>query len=142
MAIVAYGNTTIININDGEKGDTGDTAQWFYGTALTHTTGTATMNINGAVVGSMYLNIETSLVYKCTDITEGVMTWTYAGDLTTGVIDNIEIGGRNLFINTNVPDMSTSAKRPRLIGQTQDTSVTGSAYTVEHGIGIRSTASG
>ena len=116
MAIVAYGNTTIININDGEKGDTGDTAQWFYGTALTHTTGTATMNINGAVVGSMYLNTETSLVYKCTDITEGVMTWTYAGDLTTGVINNIQIGGRNLLHNTNVINLSPTTSRPNING--------------------------
>lgn len=68
--------------------------------------------------------------------------WSPAPEDVDKQINDIKIGGRNLFINTNVPDVSTSAKRPRLIGQIQDTSVTGSAYTVEHGIGIRSTASG
>lgn len=30
--------------------------EWFYGTDLTHTSGTAVANIVGAAVGSMYLN--------------------------------------------------------------------------------------
>lgn len=78
-------------MDSGEfKGEKGDTAEWFYGTDITHTEGTATFTVAGAVVGSMYLNTQTSLVYKCTSIVSGVMSWTYAGDLTTGVIDNIE----------------------------------------------------
>ena len=74
----------------GATGATGDTAEWFYGTDLTHTSGTETLTVSGAVVGSMYLNPDTSLVYKCTNISGSTMTWTYAGDLTTGVIDNIQ----------------------------------------------------
>ena len=93
------GTTKTFNVKNGTKGTTGATAQWYYGTALTHTSGTATLvatSTSGAVVGSMYLNTQTSLVYKCTAVGTN-NTWTYAGDLTTGVIDNIEIGGRNLF---------------------------------------------
>ena len=41
----------------------------------------------------MYLNTATSNVYKCT----AANTWTYAGNIADGVIDNISIGGRNLF---------------------------------------------
>lgn len=74
----------------GTAGATGPTAQWYYGTALTHTSGTATASVTGAVVGSMYLNTQTSLVYKCTAISGSTMTWTYAGDLTAGVLENIE----------------------------------------------------
>lgn len=94
------GTQKTFNVKNGNKGSTGDTAEWFYGTALTHKSGTATATITGAVVGSMYLNTETSLVYKCTNINGSTMTWTYAGDLTTGVINNIEIGGRNLLYKT------------------------------------------
>ena len=99
--ITINGDTVSIeNGQDGAQGPKGDTAEWFYGTALTHTSGTATATIPGAVVGSMYLNTETSLVYKCTAISGSTMTWTYAGDLTTGVIDGLEIGGRNLLLST------------------------------------------
>lgn len=96
------GTQKTFNVKNGNKGSIGDTAEWFYGTALTHKSGTATTTITGAVVGSMYLNTETSLVYKCTNINGSTMTWTYAGDLTTGVINNIEIGGRNLVRNTAI----------------------------------------
>lgn len=100
------GSTKTFNVKNGNKGSTGATAQWFYGTALTHTSGTATASVTGAVVGSMYLNTTTSLVYKCTAISGSTMTWTYAGDLTTGVINNIEVGGRNLLINSGIATTS------------------------------------
>lgn len=100
------GSTKTFNVKNGSKGSTGDTAEWFYGTELTHKSGTATATISGAVIGSMYLNTETSLVYKCTDISNGTMTWTYAGDLTTGIINNVDIVGDNLFIS--LPYISSS----------------------------------
>ena len=100
------GNTKTFNVKNGNKGSTGDTAEWFYGTELTHESGTATATISGAVIGSMYLNTETSLVYKCTNINGSTMTWTYAGDLTTGVINNVDIVGDNLFIS--LPYISSS----------------------------------
>lgn len=84
------GTTKTFNVKNGNKGSTGDTAEWFYGTDITHTEGTEAFTVTGAVVGSMYLNTQTSLVYKCTSIESGVMSWTYAGDLTTGVLENIE----------------------------------------------------
>ena len=96
------GTTKTFNVKNGSKGSTGATAEWYYGTDLTHTSGTATLpasQTDNAVVGSMYLNTETSLVYKCTAVGTN-NTWIYAGDLTTGVINNIEIGGRNLLRNT------------------------------------------
>lgn len=95
------GSLTLANINDGAvgatgatgaTGSTGPTAQWYYGTALTHTSGTATLATSstaGVVVGAMYLNKDTSLCYKCTAISGTTATWTYAGNLTDGVIENI-----------------------------------------------------
>ena len=76
----------------GATGATGPTSQWYYGTALTHTSGTATLatsSTTGVVVGSMYLNTQTSLTYKCTAISGTTATWTYAGDLTTAVKTSI-----------------------------------------------------
>lgn len=85
--------STTFAVTNGTNGTNGTSAEWFYGTALTHTSGTATATISGAKVGDMYLNTATSNVYKCT----AANTWTYAGNIADGVIDNISIGGRNLF---------------------------------------------
>lgn len=96
--------TSTFTVKNGEKGNPGSSSQWYFGTALTHTTGTATLptsSTSGVIVGSMYLNSQTSLVYKCTAISGTTATWTYAGDLTKGVIDNISIGGRNLIRRTD-----------------------------------------
>ena len=51
-------------------------------------------------------------------------------------VDNLEVGGRNLFINTLSPDVSAAARYPRLVGQTSSTQVrAGSLVTTgEHGI--------
>lgn len=95
------------------KGETGATAQWYYGTALTHTSGTATLATSstaGVVVGAMYLNKSTSLCYKCTAISGTTATWTYAGNLTDGVIDNINVGGRNLLRETAISRTGTATQ--------------------------------
>lgn len=95
----------------GPTGSTGPTAQWYYGTALTHTSGTATLATSstaGVVVGAMYLNTATSLCYKCTAISDPTATWTYAGNLTDGVIDNINVGGRNLLLGTGTAKTSSA----------------------------------
>lgn len=90
------GTTKTFNVKNGSKGNpgaTGPTAEWYYGTALTHTSGTATLSTSstsGVVVGSMYLNTATTLCYKCTAISGTTATWTYAGNLTDGVIGNVE----------------------------------------------------
>ena len=79
----------------GEKGDKGDTAQWYYGELLTHTTGTATLPISltdDVIVGAMYLNTSIGTCYKCTEISSLNATWTYAGNIAEG----IEIVGTNL----------------------------------------------
>ena len=92
---------------DGEKGDNGDTAQWYYGEALTHTSGTATLPISqtaDVTVGAMYLNTKTGTCYKCTAISGSNVTWTYAGNIT----DGINIGGRNLLWNTGNPQILSS----------------------------------
>ena len=95
MAQISYGTITITDTTDLE---------WFYGTDLTHTSGTAVANIVGAAVGSMYLNTQTSLAYKCTAIAaNGDQTWQYVGNMAAGVIDNLEIGGKNLLYDTNAP---------------------------------------
>ena len=81
--------------------------EWFYGTDLTHTSGTAVANIVGAAVGSMYLNTQTSLVYKCTAVAaNGDQTWQYVGNMASGVLDNINIGGKNLLYDTNAPSLN------------------------------------
>lgn len=108
--ILEVGTTTVTaGYKTSLKGDKGDTAEWYYGTALIHTSGSATLSINstpGVIIGAMYLNTDTSLVYKCTAISGSNATWTYAGDLTTGVIDNIEVGGRNLVLGTSDSEIS------------------------------------
>ena len=93
MAQISYGTITITDTTDLE---------WFYGTDLTHTSGTAVANIVGAAVGSMYLNTQTSLAYKCTAIAaNGDQTWQYVGNMASGAINNIEVGGKNLLYDTN-----------------------------------------
>ena len=80
---------------DGEKGDKGDTAQWYYGELLTHTTGSATLptsQTDDVTVGAMYLNTSIGTCYKCTAISSLNATWTYAGNIAEG----IEIVGTNL----------------------------------------------
>lgn len=92
---------------DGEKGDKGDTAQWYYGDSLTHTSGTSTLPISqttGVTVGAMYLNTKTGTCYKCTAISGSNATWTYAGNIT----DGIEIGGRNLLKGSDISHTSLS----------------------------------
>ena len=81
---------------DGEKGDKGDTAQWYYGELLTHTTGSATLptsQTDDVTVGAMYLNTSIGTCYKCTAISSLNATWTYAGNIAEG----IEIVGTNLI---------------------------------------------
>lgn len=115
------GTSKQFKVKDGGKGDTGATAQWYYGDKLSHTSGSVTKTTSDtatpdAVVGSMYLNPNTSLCYRCTAISGSNATWTYAGDLTTGVINNIEIGGRNLLIGSikyreDTPFINTSKNK-------------------------------
>lgn len=98
MAQTSYGTITITDTTDLE---------WFYGTVLTHTSGTAVANITGAAVGSMYLNTQTSLAYKCTAIAaNGDQTWQYVGNMASGAIEAIDIGGKNLLYDTNAPSLN------------------------------------
>ncbi len=122
---------------DGEKGDT---AQWYYGNLLTHTSGTSTLPISqtaDVTVGAMYLNTKTGICYKCTAISGSNATWTYAGNIT----DGIQIGGRNLIIGTLNPNATGSGmKRPHVIGQITNTSGRGTCTIAEHGIRFTNTS--
>lgn len=88
MANTSYGTITITDTTDLE---------WFYGIILDGT-GDATNHqiilttnlITGAAVGSMYLNTQTSLVYKCVAASDTSQTWQYVGNMTAGVQDEIE----------------------------------------------------
>ena len=94
------GTTKTFNVKNGNKGSS---SQWYYGTACTHTSGTATpaTGISSAIVGDMYLNNNTYSVYRCTTAgASGTAVWTYAGNLVDGVIDDVQIGGTNLLKNT------------------------------------------
>lgn len=100
---------------DGEKGDKGDTAQWYYGESLTHTSGTATLPISqtdDVTVGAMYLNTKTGSCYKCTAISGSNATWTYAGNIT----DSIDIDRRNLIWNTASPNIISWNNSKQLYG--------------------------
>lgn len=85
----------------GVYGQKGDSAKWFYGTDLVHVTGQATLAASyttGATVGDMYLNTDTSNIYQCTEIgNNSYNKWVYAGNFTSGLLDNLEIGGTNLL---------------------------------------------
>ena len=97
------GNEETFRVKNGSKGEQGEPgviAQWYYGTLLEHKTGTATLVASateGAVVGSMYLNTDTSDIYQCTVVGNPNNTWIYAGNLASGLLDSIEIGGANLL---------------------------------------------
>ena len=121
------------------NGEKGDTAQWYYGDSLTHTSGTATLPISqtaDVIVGAMYLNTKTGICYKCTAISGSNVTWTYAGNIT----DGIEIGGRNLIIGTLHPDArSGGIYRPHIFGQISNTAGRGTCTVAEHGIRFTNT---
>jgi len=54
--------------------------------------------------------------------------------------DSLDVGGRNLFINTQYPNVSTAAKYPKLLNSSANTTVSSGTKTVaEHGIRITST---
>lgn len=100
------GTTKTFNVKNGNKGNpgaNGASSQWYYGNKCTHTSGTAkpATGISSAIVGDMYLNTDTYSVYRCTTAgASGTAVWTYAGNLVEGVIDGVEIGGRNLARGT------------------------------------------
>lgn len=60
-------------------------------------------------------------------------------DAANEKIDNLEVGGRNLIINTLYPS-TTAAKRPRLIGQIANTGGRGTASVAEHGVKFTTTS--
>lgn len=55
------------------KGDTGRSAQWHHGTAITSKSSSISATISGALKGDMYINTEYGYVYKCT----ATNTWQY-----------------------------------------------------------------
>lgn len=67
------GTTTTFTFNNlkGQKGDTGATVTWHTGTVVT---GAGTYPYQNEKVGDMYLNTDTSNVYKATAATAGGMT--------------------------------------------------------------------
>lgn len=99
------GTTKTFNVKNGNKGSNGASSQWYYGTACTHTSGTAkpATGISSAIVGDMYLNNNTYSVYRCTTAgASGTAVWTYAGNLVDGVIDDVQIGGTNLLMGSAI----------------------------------------
>lgn len=64
-----------------------------------------------------------------------------AADAAQEDIDNLEVGGRNLILNTLRPDATGShLKRPHLIGQTTNTTGRGTCTVAEHGIRFTTTS--
>jgi len=93
----------------GEKGDTGDGAIWYSGTAITGTSTTAkafsSSGITAAKVGDMYLNTSTSYTYRCTVAgAPAVAKWAYTGSLKGATGD-----GAVWYTGTGITDESTTA---------------------------------
>ncbi len=91
------------------EGIDGTTTVWYYGDKITGTSTTPTIfsgsGITNAVIGDMYLNTETSNVYQCTlGGNAATAKWVYSGSIAEGVLDNIEVGGRNLYCIVNAED--------------------------------------
>ena len=136
------GTTKTFNVKNGNKGSQGNpgtpgaSSQWYYGTACTHTSGTArpATGISAAIVGDMYLNNDTYSVYRCTTAgASGVAAWTYAGNLVDGVIDEIEdealATSQRIYKRTN---SSTAPAAPTsIITATTDQGTTGN-WTLMH----------
>ena len=69
-------------------------------------------------------------------------SWSRAPEDVDEAIDNIEIGGRNLMLNTLHPDATgTNLKRPHIIGQIVNTGGRGTCTIAEHGIRFTNTTS-
>ena len=115
------GSSETFQVKNGSKGTSGESSQWYFGTALTHTSGTASTatGISSAVLGDMYLNNNTYSVYRCTTKgASGTAQWTYAGNLLEGLIEdigasrkNIIIGGhitRNIWVNGSGAEQSST----------------------------------
>ena len=71
----------------GQTGGTGNSVQWYTGTAITGTSSTATIfsgsGISSAVVGDMYLNTSTGGTYKCTVAgNASTAKWVYVSNIT------------------------------------------------------------
>ena len=130
------GTTKTFNVKNGNKGTNGASSQWYYGTACTHISGTATpaTGISAAIVGDMYLNNDTYSVYRCTTAgASGTAVWTYAGNLVDGVIDEIEdealATSQRIYKRTN---SSTAPSAPQsIITATTDQGTTGN-WTLMH----------
>ena len=102
----SYGTITITDTTDLE---------WFYGTDVLNGTGDSvnhqivlTSNlINGAAVGSMYLDTQTSLVYKCIEISDNSQTWQYIGNMASGAFEAIQEELENNYVQQDDALIST-----------------------------------
>lgn len=65
--VYTFTDGSTITVKNGSKGSTGAAATWFSGGVVTGTSTTAkTFTVSGSKAGDMYLNTETSNVYKAT----------------------------------------------------------------------------
>lgn len=106
MVQTSYGTITITDTTDLE---------WFYGTGVLNGTGDSvnhqivlTSNlINGAAVGSMYLDTQTSLVYKCIEVSDNSQTWQYVGNMASGAFEAIQEELENNYVQQDDALIST-----------------------------------
>ena len=73
---------SVVNINLGRVAG----SRWYNGTALVHTTGSATTatGIEYALEGDLYINTDTYSIYECTTAgASGVAVWTWRSNILT-----------------------------------------------------------
>ena len=108
----------------GTTGDTGNSVQWYTGTAITGTSTTAAIfsgsGITAAVVGDMYLNTDTGNTYRCTVAgAASAAKWAYVSNIKGATGDtgpagadaitmSITSSGGTIFKNTAVSTTLTA----------------------------------
>lgn len=150
--VYTFTDGSTITVKNGSKGSTGTSATWFSGGAVTGTSTTAkTFIVSGSKAGDMYLNTETSNVYKATAANQWVYLCNIKGSQGTpgnnGTTPTIKAAaGGNIgavgtpSVTANTSGTTTTFTFNNLKGQKGDTgatviwhtgtAVTGTAATV------------
>lgn len=152
--VYTFKDGSTITVKNGSKGSTGDAATWFSGGAVTGTSTTAkTFPVSGSKAGDMYLNTETSNVYKATAANQWVYLCNIKGPQGTpgnnGTTPTIKAAaGANIntvgtpTVSANTSGTTTTFTFNNLKGQKGDTGATVTWHTGTAVTGTAATVTG
>lgn len=152
--VYTFTDGSTITVKNGSKGSTGAAATWFSGSAVTGTSTTAkTFTVSGSKAGDMYLNTETSNVYKATAANQWVYLCNIKGPQGTpgnnGTTPTIKAAaGGNIgavgtpSVTANTSGTTTTFTFNNLKGQKGDTGATVTWHTGTAVTGTAATVAG